>query len=147
VKERKMHGLSQTRLYRIWALIKDRCFNHNTTCYVNYGGRGIGICNEWLDFETFYYWSLKNGYSDLLTIDRKDNDGNYTPSNCRWVDRKTQQNNMRANHKIVYKGELLNMSQIIEITGFNRNTVNGRIRLGWQDKDLFIPVHRYREAN
>jgi hypothetical protein len=80
------HGLSKTRLHGIYSGMKRRCCNENDNNYKNYGGRGITICNEWLnDFLEFYKWAMNNGYSDNLVIDRRNNDGNYEPSNCRFV--------------------------------------------------------------
>jgi hypothetical protein len=96
------HGDSYTRLYNTWRNMKYRCLNQNADCYANYGGRGIKVCNEWIDsYETFRDWALLNGYSDDLTLDRKDNDGDYEPSNCRWVSYIVQNNNRRDN--ILYK--------------------------------------------
>lgn len=87
--------LKNNRLYRIWSAMKSRCKNINYVQFKNYGGRGICICEEWNNFISFESWSLSNGYSDKLTIDRIDVDGNYESNNCRWVDRKTQANNKR----------------------------------------------------
>ena len=103
----KTHGLGYTRLYNIWASIKDRTLNINTKVFNDYGGRGISICDEWKnDFMSFCNWAMSNGYSDELSIDRIDNDGNYCPENCRWTTSTIQNRNQRIykNNKSGYKG-------------------------------------------
>jgi hypothetical protein len=88
------------RLYNIWLHVKDRCLNPNCDSYHNYGGRGITVCEEWRNsYQTFREWALQNGYSDELTIDRLNVNGNYEPSNCRWLTRKEQNTNKRTNKK------------------------------------------------
>lgn len=90
----KTHGLSKTRVYRIWRNAISRTENPNVPCYHNYADYEIRMCDEWRNsFEAFYKWAIENGYDDKLTLDRIDNDGDYTPKNCRWVDMKTQSNN------------------------------------------------------
>lgn len=92
------HGLSKERLYRIWNGMNQRCYNTNDHAYGCYGGRGIMICDEWLGNDgllRFIEWARRNGYSDDLSIDRIDVNGNYEPSNCRWADAKTQLENRR----------------------------------------------------
>ncbi len=101
------HGESETRLYRIFNGMKTRCYNQNHHSYVNYGGRRVTICEEWLDdYQVFRTWALDNGYRENLSIDRIDFDGNYKPGNCRWVTQEVQANNqrLRKDNKTGYKG-------------------------------------------
>lgn len=97
----KTHGHSGDRLYRVYNSMKERCYNTNNHNYHNYGGRGIKVCEEWLtDFMNFYEWAMKSGYDygakhGDCTLDRINVNGNYEPSNCRWVDMATQANNKR----------------------------------------------------
>ena len=103
------HGLSNTRLNRIWSSIKDRTLNSKQKQYNDYGGRGISICDEWKnDFLSFYNWAMTNGYEENkgLSIDRIDNDGNYCPENCRWTTRVIQGRNqrMQKNNTSGFKG-------------------------------------------
>lgn len=106
-KNNYIHGGSYTQLYHVWNGIKNRCLNPNNDNYKHYGGKGITICDEWLNFIPFRDWSLNNGYSEGLTIDRINNYLGYIPSNCRWA---TQEENHR--NTTIMK---LNMEKVKEI--------------------------------
>ena len=93
------HGMRHTRLYRIWGLMKQRCSNPKMDNWEYYGGKGIVVCKAWQTFENFQRWSVENGYTDELTIDRIKSDRNYTPSNCRWVTWEVQQKNRPKRYK------------------------------------------------
>lgn len=138
----KKHGMFGTRIYKIWSGMKDRCFNKNNDAYKNYGGRGITVCHEWLEFIPFYEWAMNNGYRDDLTLDRENVNGNYCPENCRWVNDIVQHNNTRVNRYIEYNGETHTMAEWARITGIKYVTLNTRInKYHWSiEKALTEPV-------
>jgi len=125
------HNLSRTKIYTTWQNMKHRCYNKNFPQYKDYGGRGITICQEWLDkengFMNFYNWALTNGYKEELTIDRIDNNGNYKPSNCRWITQKEQSKNKQNNHLITYNGETHCIAEWSDKIGIKREILTNRI--------------------
>lgn len=93
------HGFSKERIFRIWNGMKNRCNNPNATGYKYWGGKGVQVCDDWLNnFITFKDWALSSGYKKNLTIDRIDSDGNYEPNNCRWITR--SENTRKATTKL-----------------------------------------------
>ena len=128
VKRNFKHGFCQERLYKIWWGMKMRTCNKKRKEYKNYGGRGIVLCDEWLnDYLSFRNWALNNGYRDNLSIDRIDVNGNYEPSNCRWANDKEQANNVRNNHLLIFDGKAQNITQWSEETGIPRTTISSRL--------------------
>lgn len=110
------HKMSGTRLYGIWQNMKGRCYNPHDARYDRYGKRGIKICDEWRDdFATFYEWAISNGYSEELTIDRMDNDGDYTPENCRWATNMEQCRNRSTNINITIGNSTRTLTEWCEI--------------------------------
>lgn len=129
---RRTHGMTNTRLHRIWAAMKARCCNENIPAYKYYGGRGITICDEWKDsFEKFYAWAVKSGYRDNLSIDRIDNNKGYSPENCRWATNKEQSNNQRSTRLLTYDGETHSLAEWADITGINYRTLIYRVNNNW----------------
>lgn len=136
------HNQRHTKLYEVWKTMKQRCFNPNCDSYKNYGARGITIYSDWKDnFNSFYEWSISNGYQDGLTIDRIDFNGNYEPSNCRWVDRLTQANNTRTNVFIEFNNEVHTIAEWSRIYNIKQSVLSDRLRRGWSiEKSLTSPI-------
>ena len=127
---------SERRLYSIWTDIKRRCNNKQYKDYPRYGGRGIGLCDEWQsDFEKFKNWSLDNGYTNELSIDRIDVNGNYEPRNCRWADVYIQANNKRSNKHIIVDGEIYTYAECERQYGIPKGTISRWIVAGVNIQD------------
>lgn len=139
------HGLDGTKLYHVLNAMKHRCYSKKNKSYHHYGGRGITICDEWLnDPREFVNWANENGYEHGLTIDRINVNGNYEPSNCRWVTPKRQGNNTRVNVNITFNGETHTLHEWSEILGIPYQTLHYRVRIAkWDiEKALTKPVGR-----
>lgn len=140
------HGLSNSKLYAVWAEMIQRCTNPNAHNYYRYGGRGIEVCKEWLhSFDSFYSWAIDNGYQDGLSIDRINNQDGYHPLNCRWVDRITQANNTRINHLVTYNNMTKTIAEWSRILGVNHETL--RYRVNHERYDDFERYFKQYEAN
>lgn len=126
------HGHSNCKLYGVWNSMKARCYNKNNHAYNCYGGRGIKVCDEWINsFESFFNWSTANGYEDNLTLDRIDVNGDYSPDNCRYVTYLTQANNTRQNLLIEYNGIRKTLSDWCRECGIKCSTASARLKRGW----------------
>jgi hypothetical protein len=144
-KERETkHGQSRTRLYSIWKGMKKRCNNPSEERKARiYKDKGISVCSQWYDFNNFYSWAINNGYSDKLTIDRKDGNRDYCPENCRWIDMKSQQRNKTTNRLITYNGVTKCVSEWAEEYGVRPGLIIDRLNGGWSVEDsLNKPVVR-----
>jgi hypothetical protein len=134
-KRNTTHGMTGSRLAATWSGMRQRCYNPKAVNYADYGGRGIRICDEWLeDPATFYRWALENGYRDDLEIDRENNDGYYEPGNCRFITLIDNQNNKRNNVRLEHGGESLTVAQWARRAGIHRDTFTSRLELGWPIK-------------
>ncbi len=131
-----------TPLGAVWTSMKQRCFNPNCKAYRNYGARGIDVCPEWVtSLEAFRSWAMANGYQSGLTLDRRDNERGYSPENCRWVDRPTQNRNRRGLKPIEHNGETRLLCEWAEATGISRVVLRSRFRNGWPTElALTLPV-------
>ena len=140
-------GMNRPRLYGVWSMIKQRCLNPKNKKYKYYGARGITICEEWAhDYQAFYEWAINNGYELGLEIERKNNDGNYCPSNCTWVTHKEQERNQRANHLITINGQTQVLAVWSEQSGISRSKIMSRIKRGWGNDRLLEPVKPKQKA-
>jgi hypothetical protein len=142
----RSHGLSRrngrkTPLYAVWIGMKQRCTNSNSQSYARYGGRGITVCEEWRDFAAFHAWATANGYKKGLTIERKDNDGDYEPSNCTWIPRGQQVNNRCTSRRLTFNGVTKTVGEWANAYALDRKTLGDRIKRGWPiERALTSPV-------
>lgn len=129
-KHKKKDHLS---LWYRWHGIKKRCLNEHNERYHQYGGRGIKICDEWLEsFDNFAEWALSNGYAENLTLERIDVNGDYCPENCKWIPLQEQAFNKRDTKWVEYRGEHLQLKVLCERLGITYDTVHDRIyKRGW----------------
>ena len=134
IERQTTHGLSKTRIQRIYYDMLSRCNNKNDSRYYDYGGRGIYVCREWVDggLKVFADWSFSSGYDESKTIDRIDNDGPYSPENCRWATREQQTNNKRNTIYFEFGGEKKSLNQWVKFMGWNYDKYYGRYHRGYE---------------
>lgn len=144
------HGLSRTKLFHVYTGMHTRCEKQNHIAYKHYGGRGIEVCEEWSGengFVNFYSWSMKNGYMEGLQIDRINNNGNYSPGNCRWITCKENLMNKRNTLIYEYNGQTKTLKEWAIESGIPYKRLQCRIReFGWSiEKALTTPVKKYNK--
>lgn len=141
-----MDAKTSRRLKKIFIHMKDRCYNPSDKRYKDWGGRGITICQQWLDdVNSFVEWAVKSGYKHGLSIDRIDNDKGYYPENCRWVTLAENNQNRRDTRHYTIHGETKNMTQWCKIYSIPWSTVDRRLKLGWDVEDAFTAPIQSRD--
>lgn len=138
------HGLWGTDVYKIWSSIKQRCLNPKNTRWSAYGGRGVSICQEWIEDPVAFAEHMGPRPSPDHTVDRIDNDGHYEPGNVRWATRSEQQLKTRRNKPVMINGELLTRREIAQRTGLSSAMVLSRINSGATEREIMAPKHQGR---
>lgn len=129
ISPQKTHGYTHHELYPTWRHMISRCYNKQNNAYKDYGGRGIKVCDEWMkDFMNFYNWAKSNGYQKWLTIDRIENDGDYTPANCRWATEEVQANNRRSTHYVILDANRISMACACKQLNLKYKIINQRVK-------------------
>jgi hypothetical protein len=151
-KKKNIYLGSDSRLYRIWGAMKNRCLGINKHKFKYYGGRGITVCNEWANsYNAFKKWALENGYDEQggrnCTIERINVNGNYEPSNCRWATIKEQMNNTRRNTFVEYDGKRMSLSQWADYLKIGYSSFMSRWSRGWtMERIVNTPVRHHKEV-
>lgn len=136
-KKMAITGMSHSRIYNIFRSMHSRCYNPKHVGYKNYGAKGVSVCDEWREFKSFYQWAIKNGYDELLTLDRIDSSGGYCPENCRWTTMDEQERNKPSVRKFSFNGQILTIPQIAAQIGVSRHCLYGRIKSGVEEAIAF----------
>jgi hypothetical protein len=132
------HGMTTSPEYRCWRGVLNRCRNRRGKDFPTYGGRGITVADEWLDFEAFYR-DMGPRPSRAHSLDRIDNSKGYCPGNCRWATRIEQARNTRANVWVTFQGRRVTLAEAAELSGLPHHILHQRRRRGWPDSALFLP--------
>ncbi|MBW4525041.1 MAG: hypothetical protein KME18_07570 [Phormidium tanganyikae FI6-MK23] len=133
------HSRSHSPLYRVWSQMKGRCTNPKHPKYASYGGRGITVCDRWLDFNNFQQ-DMGERPSPQHSLDRKDNDKGYCPENCRWATSAEQANNKRTNRFLTYQNKTLTLKQWSDHSGLSKAKIRQRLERGWDiERTLTTP--------
>ena len=142
----KTHGMSGTPEYQAWIDMKHRCFNPNNKQYLYYGGRGIAVCDLWLNLDNFLA-DMGTKPSPKHSLDRIDNNGDYSPKNCKWSTRVEQNNNQRTNRLITIENDTRTIAQWAKKMGYGENVIPRRLYRGWSEyKAVMTPVRQRKTA-
>lgn len=141
------HGLSRTLEYRAWQQMRLRCLDPKHAAYPNYGGRGITVCERWLESPSAFVADMGRKPSPAHELDRRDNDGPYSPENCRWVLRKVNDRNRRSNRLIDFRGERLALAGWAERFSISADTITKRLASGWSVEDALTTPARAKLRN
>lgn len=131
---RKTHGTPDKKLFWVWSTMKGRCINEKNKQFKDYGGRGITVCDEWMNFDVFYNWAIAEGYKQGLKIERINNDGGYNPLNCKWANDFEQSQNRRSVHKITHNNKTKTIAEWSRELNIPASTLYAKFRNGL---DLF----------
>lgn len=137
-KARKTHGMTRSPEYRAWQSMKDRCYNEDCENFKNYGARGIVVWHTWMKSFNNFYRDMGPRPGPDYSLDRIDNNGNYTPSNCRWATAEQQANNRRTNYLVELDGEVRTLSQVAKETNIPLPTLATRLKKGLDIKGAII---------
>lgn len=135
---KKKHGMYKSKLYHVWAGMKQRCQNRNSKSYANYGGRSITVCKEWNDPIGFMNWALSHGYKEGLQLDRKNNSNGYTPENCRFITPRENESNRRNNVLLTVENQTKTLSEWTRLKGYKKDLIASRLKLGWTAEDAVL---------
>jgi hypothetical protein len=139
------HGMTGNPTYRVWHGMKNRCYNKTNDHFHRYGGRGISVCDQWTNSFIKFLADMGEKPSSSFSIDRIDNNGNYTPENCRWATVEQQQNNRRDSKFITHNGKQLTHAQWSRKIGGNKTLVHTRIKRGWtEERAVTEPARPWR---
>ena len=134
------HGLGKPKTYSHWYNMKTRCFNKNNIKYKDYGGRGITVFKEWIEFKNFHFWAIANGFKEGLSLERVDVNGNYCPENCTWITMAEQAKNKRNVILYTYNGLTMHAADWGKYLKLGKETVRNRIKNGWSLERALQPI-------
>ena len=142
-----IHSERKTKLYSIWSEMKKRCFNKNSKAYKNYGGKGIKVCEEWLNYPKFCKWAKANGYLEGLSIERMNIEKDYEPGNCKWIELSEQAKNTSRNVFITFNNKTMILADWARELNIGQATLRFRLNKGWSiEKTLTTPAREMKKC-